>query len=219
MSEKANPLLADYPRPSVAVDTAVLTVTDAGELAVLLVRTADDQRLPGTFLHEGETLAEAVLRSLTQKAGIDGLSPTQLQVFDDPHRDDRGWVLSVAHLDAVRLDRLGRMDDSRATITPVRALPELPYGHERIIARAVTALRSDYADHPDPRGLLGAPFTLRQLHSLHEAVAGSSLPRDTFRRAMEPQLASTGLYSRGGAGKPARLFDHIPTTALTEKDL
>ena len=67
--------LADYPHPSVAVDTAVLTVPDGGALSVLIVRTGDDWRLPGTFLHEGERLADAVLRSLRVKAGATGLSP------------------------------------------------------------------------------------------------------------------------------------------------
>ena len=98
--------LADYPHPSVAVDTAVLTVPNGGALSVLIVRTGDGWRLPGTFLHEGERLANAVLRSLQVKAGVTGLSPRQLHVFDDPHRDDRGWVLSVAHLDAVPASHL-----------------------------------------------------------------------------------------------------------------
>jgi len=38
----------------VAVDTAVLTVTEV--LSVLLVESTDGWRLPGTFLHENETL-------------------------------------------------------------------------------------------------------------------------------------------------------------------
>ena len=62
--------LADYPHPSVAVDTAVLTVPPgADRLHVLLVRRAGTHEhgawaLPGTFLHPGETLAEAVLAQL-----------------------------------------------------------------------------------------------------------------------------------------------------------
>ena len=35
-----------------------------------------------------------------------GLNPRQLHVFDAPDRDDRGWVLSVAHCDVVPVDRL-----------------------------------------------------------------------------------------------------------------
>jgi 8-oxo-dGTP diphosphatase len=195
--------LDSYPHPSVAVDTAVLTATDS--LGVLLVRSGDGWRLPGTFLHEGETLADAVLRSLRMKAGVTGLSPSQLHVFDDPKRDDRGWVLSVAHLDAVPASKLV-MDAALARIAPVSDLPPLPYGHELIVERAVAALRDEYLDRPDPRGLLADPFALRDLQSLHEAIAGGPLPRDTFRRAMEPQLVPTGKTGSGAVGKPARLF-------------
>ena len=62
--------LEDYPRPSVAVDTAVLTYTPEGGMAVVLV-DPERWRLPGTFLHPGETLADAVQRSLVDKAGIE----------------------------------------------------------------------------------------------------------------------------------------------------
>jgi 8-oxo-dGTP diphosphatase len=195
--------LESYPRPSVAVDTAVLTVDEV--LSVLLVEAVDGWRLPGTFLHEGETLANAVLRSLRMKAGVTGLRPKQLHVFDDPKRDDRGWVLSVAHLDAVPTSELA-IDTSIARITPVDELPPLPYGHEVIVARAVDELRAEYREHPDPRGLLREPFSLRDLQWMHEAVAGTELPRDTFRRAMEPQLLPTGETGLGSVGKPARLF-------------
>jgi 8-oxo-dGTP diphosphatase len=195
--------LESYPHPSVAADTAVLTATDS--LDVLLVRFEDGWRLPGTFLHEGETLADAVLRALRTKAGVNGLSPRQLHVFDDPKRDDRGWVLSVAHLDAVPAAELS-IDRDLAQLFSIAALPPLPFGHELIVERAVNALRNEYAEHPDPRALLPDPFTLRDLQQLHEVVAGTPLPRDTFRRTMERQLTPTGATVQGSVGKPARLF-------------
>tara|TARA_R110002051_G_scaffold291646_1_gene355719 strand:+ start:357 stop:992 length:636 start_codon:yes stop_codon:yes gene_type:complete len=197
--------LTDYPRPSVAVDTAVLTVPPGAALSVLLVRTGDESRLPGTFLHEGERLADAVLRSLQTKAGVSGLSPRQLHVFDDPARDNRGWVLSVAHLDVVPWSRV-TIDESLAKVVPVTDAGALPYGHNEILDQAVASIRSSYASTPDPAGLLEHPFTLRQLQHLHETVAGEPLMRDTFRRAMEPQLRATGEVAAGTVGKPARLF-------------
>ncbi|MBH0116993.1 NUDIX hydrolase [Salinibacterium sp. NG253] len=197
--------LTDYPRPSVAVDTAVLTVPPGAALSVLLVRTGDEWRLPGTFLHERERLADAVLRSLQTKAGVSGLSPRQLHVFDDPARDNRGWVLSVAHLDVVPWSRL-TIDESLAKIVPVTDAGALPYGHNEILDQAVASIRSSYATTPDPAGLLEHPFTLRQLQQLHETIAGEPLMRDSFRRAMEPQLAATGELAAGTVGKPARLF-------------
>lgn len=54
--------------------------------------------------------------------------------------------------------------------------------------------------------LLDEPFTLKELRELHEAVAGSTLMRDTFRLLMEPKLAGTGQMSDGTQGRPSRLW-------------
>ncbi|WP_353711474.1 NUDIX domain-containing protein [Arthrobacter sp. K5] len=209
------PSLLDYPRPSVAVDTAVLTVAD-GALRVLLVRRGEehhhgDWALPGTFLRERERLADAVLRSLREKAGISGWVPRQLHVFDDPERDDRGWVLSVAHVDVVpeaALEDALKSDGVRlASVSgEPQLIAELPYGHAEIVAKAAEWIRAAYAEAPDPRALLEEPFTLKDLRDLHEIVAGRSLMRDTFRRFMEPQLVGTGQMSDGTRGRPSRLW-------------
>ncbi|WP_368732924.1 NUDIX domain-containing protein [Microbacterium sp. ZXX196] len=199
MTDPENDLLA-YPRPSVAVDTAVLTL-DEGVLAAALV--GPDPRLPGTFVHPGETLARAALRALSAKAGIEGLDPQQLHVFDAPDRDDRGWVMAVAHLDVVPAERLRA---ARVRLHPVADLPPLPFDHAEIVAYAVTALRREYQAAPDPRGLVPEPFTLRALRAAHEGVAGRRLQPDTFRRAMLPHLEPTGEVERAGRGRPAELF-------------
>jgi len=202
--------LEDYPRPSVATDTAVLTIS-GGRLCVLLTLTNDaarggtpEWRLPGTFLHPGETLADAVRRSLQDKAGIVGLEPRQLHVFDEPGRDDRGCVLSVAHYDVVREERMPASDRTR--IVDVDALPVLEYDHAKIIAFAVVALRAEYRRAPDPAGFLPEPFTIRRLRQVHEAVAGERLLPDTFRRTMLAGLEPTGDLFSEGRGRPAELY-------------
>lgn len=203
--------LADYPRPSVAVDTAVLTVID-DTLAVLLTKPADaavsgreEWRLPGAFLHEGETLREAALRSLWEKVGIEGLHPRQLRVFDARDRDDRGWVLSVAHVDAVPATRVLTSEYTR--VVAVDGLPPLPYDHDEIVAAAVADLRERYASAPDPARLLPpAPFVISDLRALHEAVAGARVNADTFRRSVIDQVRATGEIRTGMRGKPAELF-------------
>lgn len=148
--------LVDYPRPSVAVDVAVLTVapldglgaTETGlpprrgrsdperwALAVVVhERELDGDvggpgrwSLPGAFVHERERLADAVLRALRSKCGISGLRPHQLHVFDDPDRDPRGWVLSVAHADVMPYERIAPVLDERPD---VRLLP-IPFAGEQ----------------------------------------------------------------------------------------
>ncbi|MDT5154096.1 MAG: hypothetical protein QOI01_5829 [Mycobacterium sp.] len=198
-----------------AVDTALVTLDMAGsDLLVLQVRRNDDSgwALPGTFLHPGERLADAVDRSLRMKSGVHGLRPRQLHVFDDPDRDDRGWVLSVAHLAVVGADRLASRFPDRTRLMPTSRPGRLPHDHAGIIARAVDDMRPRYAAVPDPDGLLGSEFTLRDLRMAHDAVAGGPLQRDRFRRIMEPQLEPTGEVVTGTRGRPAETFRRMSDT-------
>jgi len=183
-------------------------------LSVLLVRRPEgvggpQWALPGTFLHEGERLADAVTRSLADKAGVTGGHPAQLAVFDDPARDERGWVLSVAHLAVIPYAALAAVllaDPERVRLAPVSRLEPLPYDHKAIVAAAVGELRRRYADRPDPERVLGPRFTIRELNEVHEAIAGTTLQKDTFRRAMEPHLSGTGTLSSGSVGRPSQWF-------------
>ena len=200
--------LADYPRPSVAVDTAVLTLDENLGLVVLEVYRPKQKgwALPGTFIHPGETLARAVNRSLAEKAGVKGLSPHQLQVFDEPDRDDRGWVLSVAHVDVVRSDRLMSRFADATRLASVDDPGDLPYDHNEIVEQAVGYIRARYASTPDPDRFLDDEFTIRTLRRVHEQVLGDEPQRDWFRRTMEPQLSPTGTMVTSGRGRPAELF-------------
>lgn len=215
MSSSAAPVkrLEDYPRPSVAVDTAVLTIPSGPDprLSVLLVRREGRHRngqwlLPGTFIHPGETLAQAALRALETKAGVEGLHPRQLHVFDDPCRDDRGWVLSVAHADVVPVERLAPALSDDVILAPVDEVTGLAFDHDAIVRMATDDVRTRYSEHPDPDRLLEEPFTLLQLQRLHEAVACQKLVKDTFRRNMQNYLVETGKNASGVRGKPARLW-------------
>jgi len=214
-TDSSGKTLEDYPRPSVAVDTAVLTVDPERALAVLLVRRADDLgrdawALPGTFLHEKERLADAVLRSLDQKAGLRGTEPRQLHVFDDSERDNRGWVLSVAHVVVLPWKVVAPVvevgpDDVR--LAPVVDVPALEFDHDVIVRMAVEDVRARYRHEPDPEALLEEPFTMRELRHLHAAVAGvAHIPPDTFRRRMERQLKDTGRTKERTVGRPAALY-------------
>ena len=214
--DSAGKTLADYPRPSVAVDAALLTVMPGEDcLSVLQVHRPEGANgdpagwgLPGTFLHEGELLLDAVERCLREKAGVEGTRPRQLHVFDKPDRDDRGWVLSVAHMDVVRPERLNGRIDLQTRIVPADDPGILPYDHTEIIQRAVATVRASYELAPDPERLIPEPFTILELRQLHEAVVGRKFQRDTFRRLMEPQLTGTGRMTSGTRGRPAELFRH-----------
>ncbi len=200
--------LADYPRPSVAVDTAVLTLDPDLGLAVLEVRRAPGTgwALPGHFCMRAKRSPSPSIGHCASRPTSAGLHPRQLHVFDDPTRDDRGWVLSVAHVDVVQLDQLASRNTATTRLVPVESPGRLPYDHASIIAGAVEHIRSRYVGKPDPDRLLGDEFTMRELRLAHEQIAGRSLQRDWFRRTMEPQLVATGRTTTGTRGRPAELF-------------
>lgn len=203
--------LTEFPRPSLAVDTATFTVTQRG-LEIVLVTEDVGLALPGTFVHERERLHDAVLRSLRTKAGITGREPEQLKVFDDPDRDPRGWVVTVAHLDVVPGAVVAEgLQGGRITLVPVGEVEvpggvRLPYDHPRVFAEALRRVRAAYAQYPDPWGLLPGTFSLGDLQALHESVAGEELPRDTFRRSMKRRLDATGEHTDGRRGRPSLLY-------------
>ena len=66
----------------------MLTRVPQRGLVVLELARDDTEKwaLPGTFLRNGETLAQAAERSLRDKAGAHGLRLRQLHVFDAPDR-------------------------------------------------------------------------------------------------------------------------------------
>lgn len=208
--------LADYLRPSVAVDTAVLTYDpadpDQGLLVLEVMRdSGQGWALPGTFLHKGETLERAVRRSLRTKARVRGIEPRQLHVFDRPGRDRRGWVLSVGHVAVVPIERLADRLTDTTRLVSAESPGRLIFDHNEIIEKALGDLRWRYETQPDPDHLLGDSFTLRQLRQVHDAVAGSATTPDkvdSFRRRMKTALTPVARkpVSPDGLGRPAQLF-------------
>ena len=227
-----DPELARYRGPHLAVDVALLTVshgeTAPASLEVVLHRRAARAHAPGEWaligrmVRERETLAEAVRSALEDKCGIHGITPRQLFVADDPGRDDRGWVMSVAHIatepwaqvEAVMRDRpdlaLARVVRSpEISFTLPGGQEHLPYEQDAIVVEAVRRLREVYADKPDPGHFLPVEFTVYQLRHVHEAVLGRDLDKDVFRRQMLPYLEPTGRVSERTVGRPARLFRRL----------
>jgi 8-oxo-dGTP diphosphatase len=218
--------LRDYPQPSIAVDVAVLTVptplTEKSELHMLIHRRRDgfavgNWALPGTLLHKRERLTKAALRALHLKAGVVGVEPVQLEVFDDPDRDSRGWVLSVAHAALLPYETLASAisGSDEATLVPVQEgglalLPDrqrrLPFDHERIVELASAWAAKQYAAAPDPFGLLTPPFTLTQLRYLHQAVEGRAWQKDVFRRRVWADVEDAGGRTVVTTGRPAELL-------------
>lgn len=207
--------LTDYPRPSVAVDVAVLTVREDGLHVVVVEHRTGQPALPGTFLHEGEVLADAAARALREKAGLESVSVAQLQVMDDPKRDNRGWVLSAGHSGVLRSDQLP-VGTGLMPIAAGDATGDLLFDHNQIVRLAVQKLQLDYGQQIDPGQLLGERFTVLQLRRVYEAVFERALMKDTFRRLVTPNLQPTGELGND-FGRPAEIYRRTSDTRLTPK--
>ena len=198
-----------------AVYVAVLTVLDDHRLVVVVDHRTGEAALPGTFLHEGEVLADAAARALQEKAGLERVDFTQLQVMDRPGRDDRGWVLSVGHSGTMSSGQI----PASTRVMPIvdsDAAGQLLFDHNEIVRLAVQKLRVDYGQEIDPGMLLGESFTVYQLRKVYQAVFGRALMKDTFRRLVTPNLERTG-ETGTDFGRPAEVFRRTANTRLTPK--
>ena len=217
--------LRDFPQPSMAVDVAVLTVpqplTDTSQVHLLLHRRGDgfaagSWALPGTLLRKRERLTAAAARALKMKAGIAGIEPVQLEIFDDPDRDARGWVMTVAMAALVPYAPLAASvnQSDEVTLVPMdeglAMLPDrqrrLPFDHERVVELASKWAAREYAVGSDPFGLLQPPFTLTQLRQLHQAIEGRQWQKDVFRRRVEGTVEEFGGRAVVTTGRPAALL-------------
>lgn len=223
--DKNGKALRDFPQPSVGVDVAVLTVpeplSEDARPHLLLYRRTDGfstgkWALPGTLVRKKERLAAAVGRALRIQAGVKGAEPVQLTVFDDPDRDARGWVMTVAHVAlmpyAPLVAAVGQSPD--VTLAPLdeglALLPDrqrrLPFDNERVVELAASWAAGVYAAGPDPCGLLTPPFTLTQLRRLHQAIEGRRWQKDVFRRRFEGTVEPVGGHAVLTTGRPAALL-------------
>jgi 8-oxo-dGTP diphosphatase len=220
-----------YPRPSVAVDVALLTVAEGALHAALVRRERHPQRgrsaLPGGFIRPGESPEAAVGRVLEAKAGLMDVFTAQLATFGTPDRDPRGWVVAIAYYALVPADRLraalaavdglvlarvevpeGAADTApAAAIGPEGELP-LAFDHGMILGRAVARVRGRLWYAPIAFELMPDEFTLLDLQVTYEALLGRRIDKNSFRRRILASglVAPVGRRREGMRARPAELF-------------
>jgi 8-oxo-dGTP diphosphatase len=218
-------------RPAVVlvVDVALLAVLE-GELVVLLVeRQRDPDRgrwaLPGVVVEPDESLPDAAARAVVARTGI--LEPLsrleQSTVFDDPDRDPRTRVVSVAHL-AVSRRAVPPAGGSLASgrwwaVDAVGSHegPTLAFDHADILAAALEALRASLEQTDLATALVEEPFTLGDLRRTYDLVWGAELEPANFRRKV---LTTPGFVTPHGGtrtvgtGRPADLYRRGPGATL-----
>ena len=227
-----------FPRPSLAVDVALVAAKDGALRTVVVRRTEHPERgrwaLPGGFVGIAEGLDAAAARILAAKTGLSGVVLEQLYTFGDPARDPRTRVVSVAYyalVDAGRLDAAVREGVARARIVvpwegetggPVELAGDdgadllLAFDHPDILGMAVKRLRGKLDYTPIGFQLLPPAFTLLELQRVHETVLGRPVNKDSFRRRMlaSGQLEATGESQKDVEHRPAELYRFARRSAV-----
>lgn len=208
------------------VDLAILTVRE-NVLQVLVIERANEPyqgqaALPGGFLRPGEHLRRAAERELDEETGLDGtaLHLEQLAVYDDPDRDPRGRVVSVAYL-AIAPDLpipAAGSDARSARWAPVSAVRDtLAFDHTQILDDAVERARTRLEFTTLAAAFCGPAFTIGDLRKVYEVVWNTPLdPRNFSRKVAHTQgfIEPTGAKRNPDTGRPAALYQRGPAQTL-----
>jgi 8-oxo-dGTP diphosphatase len=228
-----------HPRPSVAVDVAMLSAHQ-GDLWVLVIpRQAPPFKgywgLPGGFINLDESLDQAATRLLEYETGLTDVYLEQLYTFGDPKRDPRSRVISIAYYALVDWRRLLHLDSLEPpallklrvpwegeaggpieVLDPDGHLLRLAFDHTEVLGMAVKRIRGKLDYVPIGFQLLPPRFTLRQLQEIHETVLNRALNKDSFRRRMLASglLEATGELEQDVDHRPAELYRFTKHSAI-----
>lgn len=209
------PYTYDHPRPALSSDCVVFGLNDT-HLDVLLVERkkppfAGRWALPGGFIDEGETLEHAARRELDEETGLKVRHLAQLGAFDDPRRDPRGRVISIAFMAVVpRAAQKPQPGSDARRVGWFRASspPRLAFDHRRILSTALEQVHERARKEPLAFDLLPKKFTLTQLQRVIEALTDRQLDKRNFRKKVLALgvLDDLGELEQGVSHRAARLY-------------
>jgi len=206
---------ADYEKPGITVDLVIFTVNKE-TLNVMLVKRAGPPyqeywSLPGGFLLTGESLDEAALRVLNEKAGVKDVYLEQLYTFGKPDRDPRDRVITVAYFALIPWSNLNQPESNKVADlkwTSVTQVPKLAFDHREILRYAVQRLRAKVTYSNIVYGLMPDQFRLSELQRMYEIILDDQLDKRNFRKRIMASglLQETGKKHLNGAHRPAMLY-------------
>ena len=204
-----------YEQVAVTVDLVIFTVND-DLLKVMLVKRAEEPfadrwSLPGGFLKNSESLGDAALRVLKEKAGVEDVYMEQLYTFGGLDRDPRARVITVAYFALIPWKELAPPPSGTVTDlmwASVNRLPKLAFDHREIVTYAVQRLHAKAGYSNIVYGLMPRQFRLSELQKMYEIIMNEKLDKRNFRKRMLATglLHETGRKDVAGAHRPAMLY-------------
>ncbi len=201
--------------PNLSVDLVIIGFQEK-ELRCLLLRIGEKWLLPGGYIGRGESVDHAVQRVMGERTGLKDPHLSFLAVFGDrnrrfghewkaflessglPWRDDswlNGRFISLAYYALVNIAHTHpsvRAYDEAFGWFDFDDLPPLWMDHRSILEKARNQLKEDIGRELVSHHLLSEPFTMPELHRLHQTILGEKLDRSRFQKKM----LSTGMFKR-----------------------
>jgi hypothetical protein len=213
----------------VSVDCVIFGF-NGGKLKILLIEREEAPKsslkghklkLPGNLITQSEDLDISAIRTLKELTGLDNIFLKQFGVFSSPGRlspsEDLAWlretsglmvdrVVTIAYYSLIKISESNITE--RTIWHPVDDLPDLIFDHNRIIRKALEALRQEIRSEPLCFELLPKKFTIRQMQNLYEEILGEPMDNRNFRKKLKPLEFIIPLSEKEKEvnHKPAQLF-------------
>lgn len=234
-----------YETPSVTVDNVLFRYNkEQDQLNLLLIqRLAHPYQhswaLPGGFVEKGESTDESCIRETFEETGVTVTSQQieQLHTFSTPHRDPRGWVITVSYIAFVNASPIQAGDDAKkaAWFTVKRAAETLllseaattiqlslldgasfgpdtlAFDHAHILQKAFQRILNKLYHEPRLLQLLGSEFTITEARKLYAHFLGCDyreIDHSNFKKNLSPSLKEVGEKSTG-IGRPAKYYQVV----------
>lgn len=203
---------------AVAAVLQVRRIDAAARLCVLIARRLAEPfdgrfALPSGAVEPGESIDEAVLRHLTEKVDVSGVTHLeQLGTRSDPGRDPAQRTIATTYLGLMPTSANPELPE-RAAWVPVDDLPSLAFDHAGVVAEAAERLRGKLSYTNLGFALMPAEFTIAELREAYGAALGHEVTATNLQRVLtrRGQLEATGELAQAGArgGRPARRFKFV----------
>lgn len=208
-------------QPIVAVFVVIFTVHEQ-ELKVLLIRRDIEPfrgwwAIPGGRLGVGEPLDEAAARKLVEETGVRDVYLEQLYTFGDLDRTVPAGAVAIGYFalvdyDSVSLPKREDWPTAWFSISDLPASPtgerELAFNNREVLDYALRRLRYKLEYTNVAYSLLPPYFTMSQLQTVYESIAGKRLDKRNFRK----RILALGIVTPTertvlfGAHRPAKLY-------------
>ncbi|UKS26719.1 NUDIX hydrolase [Paenibacillus sp. HWE-109] len=149
--------------------------------------------LPGGFTLETETVHACAARELKEETGVANVHLEYFNVYSEPGRDPRGWIISHAFLALVDENELAHrkadVDASDVRLFPVHeALAmDLAFDHKRILGDALHEVRQKMLTTTIAKAFLPEEFTIGELYQVIQTVVPEFAEQNFIRKITSTQ--------------------------------